>query len=165
MSGTAASATMLDAGDLTRHLDRSGVPHSIVDPGAPTPTCETAATALGVRVDQIIKSIVFATDAGDRVIAVLPGDVRGDARKVAAATGIRGWRLARPDEVLDTTGFPVGAVPPFLVPPHEAPMLVDPAVAKEDEVVGGGGAGHLLLRCPASAIVAVNQAHVVDIGR
>ena len=49
-----------------------------------TPTAEAAARAVGCRLEQIVKSLVFVCD-GAYVLALVPGDRRADAAKVAGA--------------------------------------------------------------------------------
>ena len=51
-----------------------------------TPTAEAAARAVGCRLEQIVKSLVFVCD-GAYVLALVPGDRRADEAKVAAAVG------------------------------------------------------------------------------
>ena len=81
-----------------------------------TPTAEAAAAAVGVSTDRIVKSLVFVCD-GRYVLALVPGDRRGDAARIAAAAGAAEARIARPGEVVEATGFEPGGVAPF---PHLA---------------------------------------------
>ena len=80
-----------------------------------TPTAEAAADAVGCETSQIVKSLVFICD-GLPVLALVPGDRRADAAKIAAAVGAGYARMARPDEVVAATGFEPGAVAPFPAP-------------------------------------------------
>ena len=66
--------------------------------------------------DRIVKSLVFVCD-GAYVLALVPGDRRGDERRVAAAAGAAEARIARAPEVVEATGFEPGGVAPF---PHRA---------------------------------------------
>ena len=78
-----------------------------------TPTAEAAARAVGCRLDQIVKSLVFVCD-GAYVLALVPGDRRADEERVAAAAERRGRsRGARRPRLLAATGFEPGAVAPF----------------------------------------------------
>ena len=82
-----------------------------------TPTAAEAAEAAGCGIEQIVKSLVFATDAGELVLALVPGDRRADPAKIALAAGARTARVATPEEVEEATGFAPGAVAPFPLPP------------------------------------------------
>lgn len=77
-----------------------------------TRTAADAATAIGCPVAAICKSLVFTTDAGP-VLVLCSGANRVDERKVAAALGAGGVRIATPDEARAATGFPIGGTPPF----------------------------------------------------
>jgi Cys-tRNA(Pro) deacylase len=77
-----------------------------------TPTAEEAARAVGCRLEQIVKTLVLVCD-GEYVLALVPGDRRADLAKIAAEVGARDVRVARPEEVVEATGFEPGAVAPF----------------------------------------------------
>ncbi|MGA1333211.1 MAG: aminoacyl-tRNA deacylase, partial [Ilumatobacteraceae bacterium] len=59
-----------------------------------TKTAQDAATAIGVRVGQIVKSLVFAVD-GEIVMAYVSGANQLDEKKLAAAAG--GSKCSRVD--------------------------------------------------------------------
>jgi prolyl-tRNA editing enzyme YbaK/EbsC (Cys-tRNA(Pro) deacylase) len=74
-------------------------------------TSTEAAAALGVRVDQIAKSLVFMAD-GEPVLIVLCGADRLDPARLARHLGARQVRRADADTVRAATGFPIGGVSP-----------------------------------------------------
>jgi prolyl-tRNA editing enzyme YbaK/EbsC (Cys-tRNA(Pro) deacylase) len=80
-----------------------------------TPTAAAAARAIGCEPSEIVKSILFICD-GKPVLALVPGDCRADAAKVASASGAGYARIAKADEVVAATGFEPGAVAPFPAP-------------------------------------------------
>lgn len=102
-----------------------------------TKTAEDAAAAIGCPVSAIVKSLVFTVD-GVAVVALVPGDLRLDTKKLAAAAG--GNRAARAslDEVREATGFAAGGTPPF---GHAMPVRVfaDPALRRNDPVWAAAG--------------------------
>jgi len=74
-----------------------------------TRTVDNAARVLGVGRDVIVKTLVVT--CRDAILAVImPGDRRLDIPKLRGIA--RDCRLARPDEVVVLTGYPVGGVPP-----------------------------------------------------
>jgi len=77
-----------------------------------TPTAEAAAKAVGCRLEQIVKSLVFVCDEA-YVLAMVPGDRRADERRVGEAAGAEAVRVARAGEVVEATGFEPGGVAPF----------------------------------------------------
>ncbi|HKZ08638.1 MAG TPA: YbaK/EbsC family protein [Methylomirabilota bacterium] len=74
-------------------------------------TSQQAADALGVKVAQIAKSLVFTVN-GAPIMVVAAGDNRVDEGKVARLAGGK-IRRADPDQVKQATGYSIGGVPPF----------------------------------------------------
>jgi Cys-tRNA(Pro) deacylase len=102
-----------------------------------TKTAVDAAAAVGCAVSAIVKSLVFSVD-GSPVVALVPGDLRLDPAKLAAAFGGRTATRAGLEEVRAATGFAAGGTPPF---GHltEVPVVADPALRRHDVVWAAGG--------------------------
>ena len=116
-----------------------------------TPTARAAAAAIGCELGQIVKSLVFVCD-GSYVLALVPGDRRGDERKVGAAAGAAEVRIAQPPEVLEATGFEPGAVAPF---PHRtvAHTFVDRLLLQHPKVwIGAGSSSHMASLSPSDLL-------------
>jgi Cys-tRNA(Pro) deacylase len=125
-----------------------GVEARIEEFEAGTPTAEDAARAVGCKLGQIVKSIVFDCD-GRPVVVLVPGDRRADARKVARAAGSRRAKIVGPDDVRAATGFAPGAVAPFPLPNVDR-VLVDRQVLVHDRIwVGAGSPRHMATLSPA----------------
>jgi Cys-tRNA(Pro) deacylase len=125
-----------------------------------TATAQEAADAVGCKLAQIVKSLVFV--AGDTVAVVLvPGDRRADSAKIAAALGEDEARIASPDEVRAVTGFEPGAVAPFPLP-HVERILLDRALLTQPELwIGSGSSRHLAALRPAD-LLRMTRATTVD---
>ena len=122
-------------------IGRAAVDASIEEFSVGTPTAEDAARAVGCRLEQIVKSLVFVCD-GEYVLALVPGDRRADAAKVAAAVGASDVRVARGKEVLEATGFEPGAVAPF--PTEVASVVMERTLLQHGTVwIGAGSELHL----------------------
>lgn len=76
-----------------------------------TGTVELAARALGVEPALIAKTLAFTVN-GRGIIVVTTGDARIDNKKFRKAFQAKA-RMMSPEEVLETTGHPVGGVCPF----------------------------------------------------
>ena len=98
--------------NLEAYLAQQGINAKLIHLGKQTTTATMAAEALGVPIEVVIKSILFQTKDGALLLVVAQGTGRIDTQKLAQATGIDGWRLAKPEVVLDATGFPAGGTPP-----------------------------------------------------
>jgi prolyl-tRNA editing enzyme YbaK/EbsC (Cys-tRNA(Pro) deacylase) len=120
-----------------------------------TPTAAAAARAAGCERAQIVKSLVFVCDELP-LLALIPGDRRADAPKVAAAAGARYARVARPDEVVAATGFEPGAVAPFPAP-HVSRVLIDRSLLAHELVwIGAGSDRHMAGIAPADLVRLTN---------
>jgi prolyl-tRNA editing enzyme YbaK/EbsC (Cys-tRNA(Pro) deacylase) len=126
-----------------------------------THTAQDAADAVGCELGQIVKSLVFVCD--DRiVVALVPGDRRGDADKIARAVDASGARVAKPREVEKATGFAPGAVPPFPLP-EDTVVLMDRTFFRHGLVwAGAGSAQHVLGMAPAE-LARVARARPLDV--
>ena len=126
-----------------------------------TPTAAHAARAVGCDLRNIVKSLVFECD-GRVALAMVPGDRRADAAKVAAAAGARTASIASPERVRETTGFEPGAVAPFGLPQVDV-VLVERTLLGLDRVwVGGGSTRHMVGLAPGE-LVRLSRAAPLDI--
>ena len=107
-----------------------------------TPTAEDAARAVGCDLSQIVKTLVFECD-GAPVAVLVPGDRRADPRRVAEAVGSERARVARPERVEQTTGFPPGAVAPFPLPLVRHVLVDHSLLAYERVWIGAGSPRHM----------------------
>jgi Cys-tRNA(Pro) deacylase len=126
-----------------------------------TPTASAAARAVGVDQSQIVKSLVFVVE-GRAVLALLPGDSRADAGKIAAAVGGRHARIAVADEVREATGFDPGGVAPFPAP-HVSRVLLERELLRHELVwIGAGSPRHMAGLAPGD-LARLTQAEVADL--
>lgn len=97
-----------------------------------TKTAADAAAAIGVKVGQIVKSLVFAVD-GEIVMAYVSGANQLDEKKLASAAGGAKCSRVDADAVRTATGYPIGGVPPFgLV--TKLRIFIDPDLLQYDGV-------------------------------
>jgi Cys-tRNA(Pro) deacylase len=136
-------------------LRASGVDARIEEFPEGTPTAEAAAKAAGCEPAQIVKSLVFVCD-GLPVLALIPGDRRADATKIAAAAGAGYARMAKAAEVLAATGFDPGGVAPFPAP-RVSRVLVDRELLQHETIwAGAGSSQHMVAVAPADAMRLTN---------
>jgi prolyl-tRNA editing enzyme YbaK/EbsC (Cys-tRNA(Pro) deacylase) len=108
----------------------------------PTPTAAAAARAIGCEQSEIVKSILFIC-GGKPVLALVPGDRRADAAKIASAAGAGYARIAKAEEVVAATGFEPGAVAPFPAPNVERVLLERELLLQEIVWIGAGSDHHM----------------------
>jgi prolyl-tRNA editing enzyme YbaK/EbsC (Cys-tRNA(Pro) deacylase) len=122
---------------VSSFLRDSGAEARIQEFADGTPTAADAAAAVGCGLDQIVKSLVLV--CGDRpVVALVPGDRRGDPAKVARAVGSESARVASAEEVESATGFAPGAVAPFPLPNVDT-VLMERSLLQHSLVWAGAG--------------------------
>jgi prolyl-tRNA editing enzyme YbaK/EbsC (Cys-tRNA(Pro) deacylase) len=126
-------------------------------------TVETAAQALDVSPDAIVKSVVFIADS-EPVLVIANGLARIDSRKLADHLGITRKRvkLAGAEAVLEVTGFNAGSVPPF---GHKSRLrtIIDSRVLVQPVIYAGSGRIEAVLRITPAEIVRVTKAESVHL--
>ena len=136
---------------------------------ANTPDVQSSAKALGVAVDDIVKSIVLCCD-GAFAVCVTNGTARVDHKKIARRLGVanKRVRLATRDETLAHAGFAPGTVPPF---GHRAKLRTFVAIDlatrfdPDDVVYGGGGCVDVEVRCTVRDLLRLTNGEVMDVKR
>ncbi len=107
-----------------------------------TRTAADAAAAIGVGVDQIVKSLVFglthADGSDETILALVAGSNRCDTVALAAAADGERTHRVDADAARAATGYPIGGVPPF---GHatELRVFLDPALLTHDVVWAAAG--------------------------
>lgn len=145
-------------------IARHGLDAEIIPTPTGVPTVESAAGALGVPVDRILKTLVFMGPANEVVIAIACGIGKVDPRKLAVAAGLPKVSIASSNTVLAATGYAAGGVAPVDLP-IGAIVVMDERVVAQDQVYGGSGTDVAMLRIRSFDIVRSNQARVAPILR
>ncbi|HKP18398.1 MAG TPA: YbaK/EbsC family protein [Gaiellaceae bacterium] len=142
-------------------LREAGAEARVEEFAAGTPTAEDAARAVGCQLAEIVKSILFDCD-GRAVLAMVPGDRRADATKVAAAAGAARAKVASPARVEEATGYALGAVAPFSLRAVEQ-VFIDRRLLVDGLLWVGGGSTRHMVGLPAGELVRIAQARAVDV--
>jgi len=128
-----------------------------------TRTALEAASAIGVGVGQIVKSLVFGVD-DEIVMALVSGANTLDESLLAVAAG--GQRCVRvdADAVREATGFPIGGVPPF---GHTTQLriFIDPDLLQYGEVWAAAGTWHDVFGIEPNKLVEASEGVVTDLKR
>ncbi|GIU94690.1 MAG: prolyl-tRNA editing protein [Gaiellaceae bacterium] len=126
-----------------------------------TESAADAAEAVGCALGQIVKSLVFLCDERP-VLALVPGDRRGDPVKIARVVGATRARVAPPDVVERVTGFAPGAVAPFALERIEAVLMDETLLVQPLVWVGAGSARHMVGLSPGE-LRRLSRARPVDV--
>jgi prolyl-tRNA editing enzyme YbaK/EbsC (Cys-tRNA(Pro) deacylase) len=124
-------------------------------------TAAEAATALGVDIGAIVKSLVFTAD-GIALLVLAGGDHQVDTTAVAHRVGAAAVTRATPELVREATGFPIGGVAPV---GHPAPLrtLVDRQLARFEVVWAAAGTPHTVFPTSLDELVRLTKGSVADI--
>ena len=93
---------------------------------------------------------------------MVPGDMRADTAKVAAAAGCAKVRSAGREAVEQATGFPAGGVAPFPLPRIETVLIDRSLLAREVVWVGAGSERHMAALAPAD-LARLARARAADV--
>lgn len=143
-------------------LESLGLADDIVHFERSTKTALEAAEAAGCDLGQIVKSLVFVVD-GRPVVALVAGDRRGDAGAIATAVGGADACLADAATVRSATGYAIGGVSPFDLPPG-LPVLFDRSLLRFEDVYPAAGTPTSMVRISRASLLEITGARVAPIG-
>lgn len=125
-----------------------------------TRTAPEAARAVGVRVGQIVKSLIFMADE-EPVLVCASGSNRVSLEKLGKLVG-RPVRQASPDEVKEATGFAIGGVPPI---GHRRLLkaFIDRDLMQYEEIWAAAGTPHAVFRTTPHELLQITKGQLVDI--
>jgi prolyl-tRNA editing enzyme YbaK/EbsC (Cys-tRNA(Pro) deacylase) len=143
-------------------LAERGVHSEIVYLQRAARTSAEAAAAVGCRVDQIAKSLVFrGASSGRPLLVIASGANRVDEARVG---GVVGEPLGKADAdfVRAHTGFAIGGVAPLA---HPAPLttLIDEHLLKWDRIWAAAGHPHTVFPLTPSELVRITGGRVVAV--
>ena len=146
---------------LTEALDRAGTAYEILD-HKPTDRAADEATALGLRPNEVVKTIVVTAGEGNLRV-LLPASERIDMHKLRDLLGAgKELHLLSEDALRrDYPEFELGAVPP--AGGREDAVVVDSRVAALDQVVLEAGTHDRSVRVAAADVISLTKARIADI--
>ena len=102
-------------------LQALGLTCEVVQMQATTRTAEDAARAVGCKVGQIVKSLIFEGKQSHRPILVVASGVNRVNEKILGQQISEPVKMANAEFVREMTGFAIGGVPPL---GHRRPLTV-----------------------------------------
>jgi len=147
-----------------QHLDNLGIPYQRaefspeIEKGA-----ASVANALGYPERQMIKTLIFELDTGERILVMVGADQNIVSGNLKKAAGSRNIKMASPEAVKETTGYVIGSIPPFGWQPDGFRTFLETSLMGEPVLgVGTGKWGHEILITPAD-LVRASRAQVVNL--
>ncbi len=138
------------------HLDKLNIPYEARSFSADTEKgAANVAKVLGFAERQAVKTLIFQTDKGERVLVMLGADQNAVSANLKKAIGSRNIQMATPESVKETTGYIIGSIPAFGWQPIgfrsflEASLLNEPILG-----TGAGQWGEEIMITPENLIQA-----------
>ena len=127
-----------------------------------TRTAADAAAAVGCKIDQIVKSLVFMADVRP-ILILCSGARRVDEEKLAEYIGTE-IRIAGASEVRAATGYAIGGTPPV---GHTVPLktVVDPHLMEFEEIWAAAGTPDSVFPIQPKELVKATSGAVVAVTR
>ena len=139
-----------------------GFPHEVVELESSTRTAAEAAQAIGCRVEQIVKSLVFrGRTSGAPVLVIASGTNRVNERRIAEYLG-EPIEKADANFVREQTGFAIGGVPP-IGHRQRLTVFIDQDLLRYSEIWAAAGTPNAVFRLSPADLVAMAEGRVVAI--
>lgn len=150
--------------NAARLLDKLGISYEIrtyeVDPE--DLTAISVARKIDMPIEQVFKTLLTHTSAGEHLFAVVPGGDELDLKKLAAAAGARKAELASLKEVEPLTGYIRGGVT-VLAAKKPFRAFADETIELFDQIsVSAGQRGQQIVLSPADYLRAT-EATIADL--
>ena len=146
------------------YLDTRNIPYERKNfPPETEKGAANVARVLGFSERQAVKTLIFQSDTGERVLVMLGGDQSAISGHLKKAIGSRNIKMADPDVVRETTGYVIGSIPAFGWQPEGFRSFLEASLVNEP--ILGTGAGHWgeeIMITPANLIKA-SSAIVVNL--
>ena len=122
------------------YLDKLNIPYNKAEfPPEIVKGAASVAHALDYRERQMIKTLIFELESGERILVMVGGDQNIVSGLLKKAAGSRNIKMASYETVQETTGYVVGSIPPFSWQPKGFRSFLD--ISLMDEPVLGVGTG------------------------
>jgi Cys-tRNA(Pro) deacylase len=150
----------MSVNSVRAYFEKKGLPFEIREFDASTETVQLAAQALGVEPELIAKTLAYKMkDHG--VLVVTKGDARIDNKKFKQQFGVKA-KMMSPEEVLQTTGHPVGGVCPFGLR-QEMDIYMDTSLKDFEKVYPAAGSRNSCIEISPDEFCRITEAQWVDV--
>lgn len=139
------------------HVDHEVLRYRFARKGA-----RSAAEALQIPADEVVKSIVFRCADGTFVFALIDGKGSVSTRQLGRVTGHRHIEAASPRDAERITGYQVGGISP-LGARRCLPVVLDAQTAARRSLIVNAGARGTLVRVSTQDLIEVTSAIVAPI--
>src|SRR6266545_7536182 len=146
------------------YLDERNIPYERKSfPPETEKGAANVARVLGFSERQAVKTLIFQTDTGEKVLVMVGGDQNAISGHLKKAIGSRNIKLASPQVVQETTGYAIGSIPPCHWQPPQFRTFMDAALVHEDILGAGTGVWGQEIFMTPTHLVQASHAIVVNL--
>jgi prolyl-tRNA editing enzyme YbaK/EbsC (Cys-tRNA(Pro) deacylase) len=150
---------------VSQTLTEMGIPHRVFRHLGPLRSLEQAAEERSQRPNQVVRSILFRLSNDEYVMVLIAGSGQIDWKTLRHYLGVSRLSMASREQVLEVTGYPLGAVTPFGLP-HPIRILVDRSVQAESEISLGSGLHSVgIIMQSADLLLALGEVELVELAQ
>lgn len=147
----------------TRALAAARIPFRLFQHPGPLRSLEQAARERGQAPEQVVRSILFRLPHERYVLVLIAGPQQISWQSLRHHLGQSRVTMARPEEVLAVTGYPVGAVSPFGLARPLRILVDESVVTRQGEIsLGSGQRGLAIIMQAQDLLAALGE---VEVGR
>ena len=142
------------------YLDQFGLKLEVQELSQSTCTAQDAADAVGCKLGQIVKSLVFRSGSAP-LLFLVSGKNQLNLKKVSEMLNIE-LEKADADFAREQTGFPIGGVPPVA---HEKPMevFIDQDLLDYEDVWAAAGTPNAVFRIKSKDLPLITNGRTLDV--
>lgn len=144
-------------------LQSRHIAHRIFVHSGPVHSLEQAAEERGQTPDQVVRSLLFRLAEDEFVMVLVAGSAQIPWKALRKFFGRRRLTMASKEEVLQWTGYQIGAVTPLGLP-NPIPVYIDQSVILQKELsLGSGKRGTAIVLESLALLAALPEAKQVDL--
>jgi len=154
---------MTESTPVTLALENQGIPYRFFKHPGPVHSLEQAARERGQLPEQVIRSILFRLNENEYLMVLVAGPEQISWKSLRRHLGVSRMTMAKTDEVLRVTGYPIGAVSPFGIP-GSLRIIADQSIFAFDEMsIGSGVRGTTVILNKYDLMKALNGVEIVNL--
>ena len=150
--------------NAARLLDRSAISYEVLEYQVDEDNlgAEHVATALGIPLVQVFKTIVLRGDKDGIFVCCIPGDSELDLKSVARLTENKKLDLVPTKEILSLTGYVRGGCSPLAMK-KQYPTFLDASALDHEFIVVSAGLRGVQLKLAPQDLVKASKATVEEV--
>jgi Cys-tRNA(Pro) deacylase len=143
-------------------LQAQGLACEVVQMGETTRSAEDAARAVGCKIGQIVKSLIFEGKKSHQPILVVASGVNRVNEKTLGRHVAEPVKMAGADYVRETTGFAIGGVPP-VGHRNRLKTFIDEDLLLYEEIWAAAGTPHAVFKLTPDQLKMITNGTIISV--